>query len=134
VSQFRKHLPSGCPPAAAKPPSGETYYRLIKADGVDDRAFLSLTELGQACPPDVNACEWGAISLCTSEAEIDVPRKISPKKFGNAKVSKGVLSPTSGVVLPTPRAKQKSHTSFWPYDEATPWLSFEIVDELSNDA
>lgn len=133
VPKFRPHLPAGCPPPEAEPANGETFYRLVLADQLDDRAFLSLAEEGKACLDSGQACQWAGVSLCRSRHDIDAPRKISPKKFGNARIARGALTQEFGVVKPTPRAKIQSHATYWPYDTAEPWLVFQIVDEQNDD-
>jgi hypothetical protein len=96
---------------------------------VNAHAFLSLGELGKLCPEDRSPCEWGAVSLCRSRSDTDAPRRISPRKFRNAKVAQGALNKDHGVTKPTPTGKNPSHTSYWPYDTAEPWLSFTILND-----
>jgi hypothetical protein len=133
VPKFRKHLPPDCPPSEAEAPDGERFYRLVTADQLDNRAFLSLQEEGKACPPHASPCQWAGVSLCKSRADIDAPRKISPKKFGHAKIAEGTLTKDLGVTESTPTVKVQSHTTYWPYESAKPWLHFKIIDEQRKD-
>jgi hypothetical protein len=129
VADFREHLPEGCPPKEAEPADGGIFYRLVIAEALDHRAFLSEQERGLTCPAHDKACQWAGVSLCRTRDDIEVPRKISPRKFAKARIARGTLTADLGVTQHTPRVKFQSHTTYWPFESAEPWRYFEIESE-----
>ena len=132
VLDFKEHLPEHCPPAEAKP-AGGTFFRLIRGDEVSADEFRSQAELGKVCPDECDPCQWAGLSLCAEREDLEAPRKAAPKRFKTAKVARGTLSKSDGLTQATPRAKNLSHTTYWPYKSVQPWLLFQIVNDQSND-
>lgn len=126
VSDFRDHLPENCPPEDAVPADG-VFYRLIAKESLDARAFLSKHELLEKPAVPCSACEWGGVSLQRKQSEAEYLSKKGRGRLRGAQVARGVLTPQHGVTKQTPRSPSSTHTTYWPFADAEPWLVFEIV-------
>lgn len=130
MPDFRQHLPRECPPDESLPAEGE-FFRLVSDNIMDERAFLSMREIQpkrkvKAPRTECHAC---GVSLYQSRSEVDYLRRMLPDTFGSSKVARGTLSHEHGKMLPTPSRPDDTHTTFWPYANAEPWIVFQLLAE-----
>lgn len=129
VLAFRQHVPDGCPPTDCAEADGE-FYRLVFCDPVAESDFLSFWELCGA-PQGGNPCESAGLSMCVSREDIERTKKINGR-LANAKIALGTLVPEMGVTRPSSRPSRPTHTTYWPYMTAEPWLHFVVVEDADD--
>ena len=127
-------MPADCPPDGVSESEGE-FFRLILFDAVDERAFLSMRELQpkRKVPPHRTECQACGISLYEDKAGAEGLRLANPATFKNARIARGTLDASMGLMQATPCVPNDTHTTFWPFAGATPWLAFAIIEEVERE-
>ena len=104
---FFEKLPQNCPPAIAKIPNNEIYYRLVKGFPPSIEDFYSLRKLYPNRNFRVDECIARAVSLQKTPWACKQIKKFSVHK--NKIVVKITLDELSGMILKT----SSSHYSWW---------------------
>ena len=131
VPKFRSHLPQDCPPPDSQPAEG-VFYRLVSGDVVDESSFLSQHEMGKKCPIGAPACQWAGVSTFASVREASKLAGANGRLEG-MKLARGTLTADLGNTKLTARTPTGTHTTYWPFEDAQPWIGFVILQKAEDD-
>jgi hypothetical protein len=102
-------LPDGCPPADARPPRNESFYRLVASIPPSDEDFWSFRKRNPQKEAQVGECIARACSLWETREACMQAGKLPSQR--NKHVAILILPPESGLVKRT--GHNAGHVSWW---------------------
>jgi hypothetical protein len=109
--EWAEPLPPSCPPAEAKSPNGDQFYRLVTIFPPTRQDFHSYRMLYPTRSFQLGECIARAVSLMVSYEDCGNIMKLPRYKSNNRTVIMIILPPESGMVLQT--GLNRSHFSWW---------------------
>ncbi|HZP66398.1 MAG TPA: hypothetical protein VFB32_08810 [Rudaea sp.] len=123
------HLPDGCPPADATPPT-MTVFRITYARTPSPKDFETHRQLYPRIKFD-DECDACGISVYLTFDDADKRRRRIPRLKKRGRVAVAQLSPQWGLIKNTSagdNGKHDSHHTWWIAVGTQPWTIFEVVD------
>ena len=120
--------PPNCPEEGFEPASG-TVYRLVLHESVGADGFKSRFEENPRQFKNNsrrNLCRSCGLSVHTNLQDSEQLKK-RVGRLRHARIAKGELNATLGVIKRTPSSTEVSHVSWWVPIGAEPWVVFNII-------